>query len=168
MPISPHTPRPFDLHIKLQWRRPGAVTLEGSSLTFPNIPSEPGVYRIRCQLVDGTTRVYIGESGNLRARARSYARGISAARAADHATTGKLLPANRQLHDDLVLLLKRGGAAQYQYAKDPEMVIGNKAHHLDMRRQFQRRLIENAALVYSELRGRAEIINAGGTLLSTA
>ncbi|PZR77487.1 MAG: hypothetical protein DLM65_15650 [Candidatus Aeolococcus gillhamiae] len=64
-------------------------------------------------------------------------------------------------------LLKRGGTAQYQYATDPGVVIGNRAHQLDMRRQFQRRLIENAALAHSELCGGAEIINAGGTVLST-
>jgi hypothetical protein len=160
MPISSHTPRAFDLHLEIQWRRPGDITLERGSLRFPDTPPEPGVYRIRCEGADGAKRVYIGETSNLRRRAASYARGTSEARRQLSAQTGKAFPANRQLHDDLVRTLRRGGSAQYQSVKEPVLTIGVRSHQLDMAKTFQRRLIEDAALVYSQIRGRAEIINA--------
>ncbi len=58
--------------IDFEWEPAGAIRIDSSGkLEFPRLPAEPGIYRIR--FTDGTKwSAYIGESDNLRRRARNY------------------------------------------------------------------------------------------------
>lgn len=154
MPIALHTPPAVELALRIQWRRAGTISLaSGGRLVFPPVKEEPGVYRIRCSRPGGEVRVYVGQSSNVRQRVRTYSRPSKNTR---HTTKTP----NRLLHNDLVAVLRNGGSAQFSVAKPPTLWIGNGEVSLDMRALSHRVLIEHAALVYADIRGRATIINA--------
>jgi hypothetical protein len=57
--------------LRLTWARLGLVEWSGAEATFPAAPREPGVYLVRVALGD-ESRIYIGQTANLRSRLRSY------------------------------------------------------------------------------------------------
>ena len=60
--------------ITITWTDVGSVTVRGSQFAYNDIPSEPGVYRIRVNL-DGTQQhSYIGHSVNVRRRVQEDVR----------------------------------------------------------------------------------------------
>lgn len=147
MPLALHPQPSFELKVRIQWRIAGPIRLSHDRVTLhfpPDVAGEPGVYRIRCEGPLGEKRVYIGETGNLRTRARAYERGRG-----DPGTT-------QRVHNELVTTLRRRKAsATYQVANALSLNIGAATVKQPcMKDPFDRKLAEGAALVVAKHRER--------------
>ena len=151
MSIALHTPEPVVLELKLQWKRAGRIrrSIDGRTLQFTKVENDPGVYRIMFEADRVSRQVYIGESEDRRRRAQAYQRGR-----AGQGTT-------RRVHDALKETLRQPGAtARFQVAREPAFKVRGRLVPLVMTSSFNRRMVENAALVYAAMRGRAAVFNA--------
>lgn len=159
----PHTPTSFEVELKIQWRRAGEIRLRrNGSLEFPPVQKaeEPGIYRIVWKKNgDQKKTVYIGESKDPRGRARSYRQGPRKVRSEGDGHVAPTVPPNRSVNLAIGEAV-RDGFAEYQIAHVISIRLGNREVEPMMDRVVQRKLIESAALLEAQTRGRVEIFNA--------
>lgn len=115
--------------VAFDWRDAGAISLSSEQLTFPALPSAPGLYRFILRSATANASIYIGESVNLARRMQNYR------------TPGPRQATNLRMNERLRSTLGSGGTAQLEVALSVR-VDGQEA---DLRSQAVRRLAENAA-----------------------
>lgn len=167
LPLSAHNHGrqklpPFEFHALMEvdqvkativftWRRVGEITLvaEGA-LAFPLLPARPGLYRIEfVPLTSSDTAVhYVGESKDLRGRARDY-RGATTDREKGRTS--------RRIHIELVKHLDAGGRVEVAVAL--EIAMDGHEGDIDLRRTSARRLAENVAVLRAQLDPGLKLLN---------
>lgn len=146
-----------DVRVAFAWRDVGNIGAdEGGRLTFPALPSTPGLYRMTLTGAAGQTRarVYIGEAGLLRRRMQHY-------RTPGGRGSPRGQKTNIRLNDELQALLAAGVAAWLSIATAAEVSVGGAPPvALDLTDKWARVMAEHAALVAAQLAGDVDIANA--------
>jgi hypothetical protein len=134
--------------VRFEWRDRGAVTRAGGLLSFPRLPSTPGLYRL--ELTGGSLsrpQVYIGETGDLRQRMSNYRRPPTRAQTS--------------VRINALLLEHLADRGTVQLSTCEEVVVGlpeqERAADLSLRRE--RLLAENAALLIEAEHGGYDLAN---------
>ena len=146
--------RHVDVRVVLApWREMGRIVFEDEKLRFPELPWEPGVYRIT---LTGATlvrpRVYFGE-GVLREPREGVP--VPGGR-----NSNRGQKTNIDLHDQLRPHLDAGGTATIAISSAATVAFdGGDPALLDLWMKAGRLLAENAAIVAAIIVGEVEIIN---------
>jgi hypothetical protein len=146
-----------DVRVVFAWRDAGTIGVDASGrLTFPALPSTPGLYRMTLTGAAGQTRprVYIGETDLLARRMQHY-------RTPGGRGSPRGQKTNIRLNDELRALLAAGGGARLAIATAATVsVAGAPPVALDLATKAARVLAEHAALVAAQLAGDVDIANA--------
>lgn len=137
----------LELSIRATWEHWGSVTLDEEGRPhFPDVPDEPGVYRL--WLLDGAQRtgLYIGEGQSLRSRLRNYR------------TPGAGQQTSLRINGTIVAHLERGGI-ELDAATEAEVQSAGAWAAADLTRKSDRVLVEHAELVRARNEGACEIHN---------
>lgn len=119
-------------------------------LAFPDVAARPGLYRITLTSAPAPSRsrVYIGETDNLRRRFSQYR------------NPGPTQWTNQRLHALLHQHLTNVGTAEIATAEAVDVAVtGNPTQPLDLARKSNRLLAENAALLVAQSTGRVDLEN---------
>jgi hypothetical protein len=143
-----------EVSVRFVWLDAGTVTLDrGGKPAFPDLPHVPGMYRLTLTGRPGQvrTRVYLGESDNLRRRlAGNY-------RSPGHGQQTSLR-VNALLREHLAA----GGEGALAVATEATVTLPEHGSRpLDLTRKAGRLLAENAALVTAQINDDADIENLG-------
>lgn len=137
----------LELSTRATWERWGSVTLdERGRPHFPDVPDEPGVYRL--WLMDGAQRagLYIGEGQSLRRRLRNYR------------SPGAGQQTSLRINGIIVAHLERGGI-ELDAATRAEVHSAGAWKAADLTRKSDRVLVEHAELVRARNEEACEIHN---------
>jgi hypothetical protein len=124
----------MDLKINLIWAPVGNAMLDDGLVRYLGIPEGPGVYAFDLRHANDRRR-YIGEASDLRRRFAHYRR------------PGASQSTNQRMNERVKRSLAAGGSVTIEVAQDIRLTIGDKPVELDLGREFDRRLVENAAIV---------------------
>lgn len=138
----------LDVRVRFVWRSAGRVGLSRGKIEFPQVPRVPAVYRLTFIAVDGPTRIYVGETDNLRRRVGNYR------------NPGPTQRTSQRIHGELVQHLTAGDSVRMSVATEAEIEADGQRTALPLARKTARVLAEHAALGLAYLDGEAEIINA--------
>lgn len=137
----------LEVSIRATWERWGSVTLDEQGRPhFPDVPDEPGVYRL--WLLDGAQRagLYIGEGQSLRRRLRNYR------------SPGAGQQTSLRINGIIVAHLERGGIV-LDAATRAEVLSTGVWAAADLTRKSDRVLVEHAELVRARNEEACEIHN---------
>ncbi|MCZ7675304.1 MAG: hypothetical protein M5U35_04730 [Roseovarius sp.] len=124
---------PTSLTIEFHWQSAGEVSLlQDHGLTFPRLPADGGVYRIRFPV---SRSVYIGEAVNLRRRMQNYR------------TPGVSQTTSIWVNRLLCKRLTAGGTVLPEACIDAVISIGGTRQTADMASKSVRVMIEQAAIL---------------------
>lgn len=136
--------------VSFDWRDVGSVTLSASSLAFPRLPDDAGVYRFRFT-GHGTGGSYVGEASQLKRRAYHYTR------------PGPTQATNIRMNAEMREHLAAGGRIDVSIITAATIEIdGAAAAPLDLGAASSRRLVENAVLRGLAATGLERILNRPG------
>jgi hypothetical protein len=120
--------------VVFEWQAAGEVMLDAARPRFTDLPSVPGLYRLTFEGHD-VSRVYIGETDNLRRRAQRYR------------TPGAAQPTNVRMNKELVEALAAGGRVSCATVTEAGISLDvGEAKPLDLSRKTSRLIVENAAM----------------------
>jgi hypothetical protein len=141
-----------DIRVVLIWLESGHLSLDsGGMLTFPTLVAGPGLYRLTMPATPpDRTRVYIGETSDLRRRMTVNYR-------SPDRTQQTNLRVNALLRDHL----SRGGRVELATATQATVHLTAHTQPLDLTIKSGRLLAESAAVVSALLAGDADIVNLG-------
>ncbi len=121
--------------VEFTWQPAGTIRLEGSRPAFPALPETPGLYRFTFAFANGPTKVYIGETDNLRRRAQQYR------------TPGPSQATNLRMNNELTVALSRGTAVSVATITDATIELDNGMNEsVDLSRKTGRLMLENLAM----------------------
>lgn len=137
-----------DVRVRLRWRDLGEVQVDvGGKLSFGRLEPTPGLYRLTLTEPGNRTRIYVGETDNLRRRAGNYR------------NPGPSQQTSQRINRILLDHLGRGGQVRLAIATAATAWIQSEQAELDMSRKASRLLAENAALVALRTAGAVELVN---------
>lgn len=142
-----------DARVTFDWRRLGEVELDSTGkLAFPGpLPASPGLYRFTLVNRAGRSRIYIGESDNLRRRLGT-----------NYRNPGPRQQTSRRVNAFLVEHLRSGAEVVLDIADEATIrAEGIVATRLNLGRKAGRLFAESAALVIAQLDDAADIENLG-------
>ena len=146
------TGNPVDVRVQLQWLKAGEVTLDGGGKPLFPLEDSPGLYRMTLTggVVGERSRVYIGETDNLRRRLSGNYRNPGPRQQTS-------LRINALVREHLV------GDHDVALAVATSAVtwLDGEQSRLDLTRKAGRLLAENAALVLAQVKDDADIVNLG-------
>jgi hypothetical protein len=133
--------------VEFEWTRTAKIDLgPDGKLKFPNLPLDPGLYRLWLGGAEHSA-VYIGETDNLRRRATHYR------------NPGPSQRTNIRLNERLRTHLAAGGRADMYVVITAKLEIDGNRIPLDLSQKAARRLVENAALVEAAVSGADQVEN---------
>lgn len=136
VPVPQLTGGELDVRVLARWEVVGAVTVDGKGRPlFPTMPAEPGVYRVVLVAAGEVSSVYVGETDNLRRRAKRY-RDPGTDRTED-------LRASARLRDHL----RAGGEVSVEVATEVRLYVAGQRSAVDLSSRSARVLVEQAAVV---------------------
>jgi hypothetical protein len=136
-----------DVRVRMTWNRAGTVIAEQGRLVFPALPKASGIYRLTFSGLSEHTRIYIGESDNLRRRAGHYR------------NPGPTQQTSQRIHDELLAHIAAGGTVTMSVATSVEIETDERSAALPLARKTARVLTEHAALGLGYVNGTTTIIN---------
>jgi predicted GIY-YIG superfamily endonuclease len=140
----------LDVRVRMTWQRAGHVTLgPAGDLVFPELPRSPGIYRLTFTDAPNQDRprVYVGESEDVRNRARQHHR------------PGSTQQTSLRIPAELVGHLRAGGTVTMAVATEATVCAWDEADTLPLGRKSARVLAEHAALALTYLDDDAVIID---------
>lgn len=139
----------LDVRVLMTWEQVGEVVLHAGDVAFPALPRSPGLYRISMTGAPGQrlTKVYIGESHDLRGRVYGYRR------------PGSRQLTNQRLNGELLAHLGDGGRVTVAVVTSATIQALGATSPLPLARRSARVLAEHAALALVYLDGTAVVIN---------
>ena len=146
-----------DARVTFDWTRLGRVALDpGGKLAFPTpITTSPGLYRFTLVGGSGRSRIYIGESDNLRRRLSG-----------NYRNPGPRQQTSLRVNALLVEHLRSGFDVEVDVAAAATLQVpGSHGTDLDLNRKAGRLLAESAALVLAQSSNTADIANLGSSPL---
>lgn len=152
-PALPSISEPVDARVVFEWRRLGAGMLDpAGKISFPGpLPTGPGLYRFTLARPLARTRIYIGESDNLRRRLNT-----------NYRNPGPRQRTSLRINALLVEQLRAGTEVFVDISVSAEVsVAGAPSVSLDLGRKAGRLLAESAALVLAQKKDDADIENLG-------
>jgi hypothetical protein len=148
----PATGPPVDVRVVLQWLDAGAVILdEDGKLRFgDHLVEAPGLYRMTLvpATPDACSRMYIGETDNLRRRLRL-----------NYRSPGVGQQTNLRINALLGTHLGAGGVVELAVVTEARVWIDGAEQSLDLSRKSARLLAENCALAAAHGQGDVELVN---------
>lgn len=136
-----------DVRVRMTWNRAGMVTAQHGGLVFPALPKAAGIYRLTFSGLSDHPHIYIGESDDLRRRARNYR------------NPGPTQQTSQRIHAELLAHLAAGGTVTMSVATSAEIETDGRSAALPLARKTARVLAEHAALGLAYVNGTATIIN---------
>lgn len=147
----------IDVRVELAWRDAGTIGVDAAGrLTFPVLPSTPGLYRMTLVGTAGKMRprLYVGETDLLARRMQHY-------RTPGGRDSPRGQKTNIRLNNELRALLSSGGAARLAIATAATISLAGAPNvPLPLSTKAARVLAEQAALVAAQLAGDVDIANA--------
>jgi hypothetical protein len=125
--------------ISYEWQSADEVRMHGDKVVLPQLTARPGIYRFRIEHREGSVSFYVGETDNLFRRMGHYR------------NPGPSQQTNVRLNE-LLRALQNGGRAVVEIVT--AALCGGES--LDFALKWQRRLIENMAVV--------ELLRVGATV----
>lgn len=138
----------MEVAVQLDWEGVGEVSIGATSLTFPDVPKEPGIYKFVLHHT-GRERLYVGEAVNLARRFQHYA------------TPGVSQTTNLRMRDRAIRVGAAGGTMTVFIARNIVIKSGGSFVSPDLDSEFARRFIENAVLV-AALADGLDVVNGQG------
>ncbi|MFC8502481.1 hypothetical protein ACFUC1_08980 [Pedococcus sp. NPDC057267] len=148
--LERETTEAVDARLSFNWSYVGIVKLDaGGKVAFPQVPRQPGLYRITLTREGARTRVYIGESDNLHRRLAGNYRSPGA-------TQHTSLRVNAELREHL----GARGVASVEVALEASLALGDEPlTSLNLGRKAARLLAENLAISLAEAGGTVDLVN---------
>ena len=121
--------------VEFDWQPTGEVTLVDGKLRFPPLPHAPGTYRRAFHVPGTATRMYIGETDDVRRRAQHYR------------TPGPTQRTSLRMNQELVDVLTRGVRVSQETVMAATISLNDGPwRSLDLGRKTGRLIVENAAI----------------------
>lgn len=136
-----------DVRVRMTWNRAGMVTVQQEKLVFPALPKVAGIYRLTFSGLSDHSRIYIGESDDLRRRGGHYR------------NPGSTQQTSQRIHHELLAHIAAGGTVTMSVATNAEIETDGRSAPLPLARKTARVLAEHAALGMAYVNGTATIIN---------
>jgi hypothetical protein len=144
---------PVDVRVRLQWCDAGEVYLDAREKpVFGTLEEAPGLYRMTLTggVTGARTRIYIGETDNLRRRL-----------SANYRSPGPRQQTSLRINGLLREQLLANGRVSVAVATAATIWLDGVEQPLDLQRKAGRLLAENAALVLQQVKDDADIVNLG-------
>lgn len=127
--------------IEFEWEEMNDIELTSANrLSFPQVPTEPGIYQFRIAGITGD-EVYIGESSDLKRRMLSNY-------ASTHTGT-----TNVRVREMLTQHLLDGRRVQFSLVRQAHIEVDGESSVPDLRQKPMRLIVENAALAVAQRAG---------------
>lgn len=140
----------MDVRVQLNMTSIGNVVMENGSLQFPPVPTSAGIYRFTLEgCSPHKSRVYVGETRNLRRRMAHYR------------SPGPSQLTNVRINQAMVLHLGTGAAISLHTAMNGWAYTDEQPRPLNLDNQFHRKLAENALLLWMEMTETINVMNLG-------